>query len=67
MKKIIAILGALALVAAVSTAAFAEKQICQERKDVIIDVSPKKNIVYTKQDCAPAKADAAVSLNKKGK
>jgi len=66
MKKIVIFLGAMALVAAMSTAAVAEKEICQQRKADIIEVSPKKDIVYTFEDCAPAKKDAAPPLSKKG-
>lgn len=67
MKKIMIFLGALALVAAMSTATMAaEKELCQERKAEIVDVSPKKDIVYTLPDCAPTKPEAAQSQNKKG-
>lgn len=58
MKKFVAILGALALVVAMSTTALAEKEICQERQNNIIDVSPKKNITYTIKSCSPEKKDA---------
>ena len=66
MKKIANILGSLALVAAMSTVALAEKVICHERKAEIIEVSPKKDIVYTIKDCSVAKKDAAAATAKKG-
>ncbi len=65
MKKIVAILGAFALVVAISTVAIAGKEICQQRKTDIVDVSPKKDIVYTIKDCDAAKKSAGEYLTKK--
>ena len=66
MKKILVIMGALALVAAMSTSALAEKEICQERKAEIIDVSPKKDSIYTFKNCDAKKQEAEASAAKKG-
>lgn len=66
MKKILVILGALALVAAVSTSALAKDEICQERKAEITDISPKKDIIYTFKDCDAKKQESAQSTAKKG-
>ncbi len=66
MKKIVMFLGALALVAAMSTVALAAGDKCQERKADLIDISPKKDIMYTIQDCDAAKVEAAAAIAKKG-
>lgn len=64
MKKLIAILGAFALVVAVSTAAIAADNVCQQRKADIVDVAPKKDIVNTITECDAAKKAAADYLSK---
>ncbi len=64
MKKLLVILAAVALVAAVSTSAIAGKEICEQRKADIVDVSPKKDIVNTIKECDGAKKAAADYLAK---
>lgn len=64
MKKLIVILAAVALVAAVSTSAIAGKEICEQRKADIVEVAPKKDIVNTIKECDGAKKAAADYLAK---